>query len=144
MSIIKIVLESRTNHVSIVAVHGLGANPDYAWVWLPKNNPPNNPSYPNEPLNWLRDLLPPKLLSSKLPCRIMAFNYDSRWLLKAPQQRLSNISDNMLSSLRNNRAKVGLPSFDYQKQLANNPPKATDRPLIFIGHSFGGNLIEQV
>ncbi|KFY45994.1 hypothetical protein V494_00659 [Pseudogymnoascus sp. VKM F-4513 (FW-928)] len=111
--------------IDIVAVHGLGANPDYAWLWLPKNNPPNNPSYPKKPLHWLRDLLPSKLLSSELPCRVMTFNYDSRWFLKAPQQRLSNISDNLLGSLRNNRK------------------EATDRPLIFIGHSFGGNLIEQ-
>lgn len=138
------VSKSRTNYFSIVAVHGLGANPDYAWVWLPKNNPPDNPSYPSKPLNWLSDLLPSKLLSSRLPCRVMAFNYDSKWFLKAPQQRLSNISDNLLNSLRNNREEVGLCFFDYKQQITNNLPKAIDRPLIFIGHSFGGNLIEQV
>ncbi|KFZ13980.1 hypothetical protein V501_03452 [Pseudogymnoascus sp. VKM F-4519 (FW-2642)] len=130
--------------VDIVAVHGLGANPNYAWIWLPKNNPPDNPNYPDKPLNWLKDLLPSKLLSSKLPCRVMAFNYSSKWFLDAPQVRLSNISDNLLDSLRNNRTKVGLHLFDYQEQVINNPPKATNRPLIFIGHSFGGNLIEQV
>ncbi|KAG7429088.1 Ankyrin repeat domain-containing protein 50 [Fusarium oxysporum f. sp. raphani] len=43
-----------------------------------------------------------------------------------PQQRLSNISDTLLVSLRNKRDR-----------------QATGRPLIFIGHSFGGNLIEQ-
>jgi hypothetical protein len=74
----------------------------------------------------------------------MTFNYDSKWFLKAPQQRLSNISDNLLNSLRNNREKVGFCFFYYQQQMINNPPKAIDRPLIFIGHSFGGNLIEQV
>lgn len=74
----------------------------------------------------------------------MAFNYDSRWFLEAPQQRLSNISDNLLNSLRNSREEVGLCFFDYQQQITNNLPKAIDRPLIFIGHSFGGNLIEQV
>ncbi|OBT46410.1 hypothetical protein VE00_03376 [Pseudogymnoascus sp. WSF 3629] len=111
--------------VDIVAVHGLGANPKYAWAWLPKNNPPDNPNYPEQPLNWLKDLLPSKLLSSKLRCRVMTFNYESKWFLDAPQVRLSNISDNLLDSLRNNRT------------------KATNRPLIFIGHSFGGNLIEQ-
>ncbi|OBT96330.1 hypothetical protein VE01_05778 [Pseudogymnoascus verrucosus] len=123
--LIDILHEDVNAAVDIVAVHGLGANPDYAWVWLPKNNPRGNPSYPDTPLNWLRDLLPSKLLSSRLPCRVMTFNYDSKWFLKAPQQRLSNISDNLLNSLRNNRE------------------KAIDRPLIFIGHSFGGNLIEQ-
>jgi hypothetical protein len=127
-----------------VAVHGLGANPNYAWIWLPKNNPPDNPNYPEVPLNWLKDLLPSKLLSSKLRCRVMTFNYESKWFLDAPQVRLSNISDNLLDSLRNNRTKVGLHLFDYQEQVINNPSKATNRPLIFIGHSFGGNLVEQV
>ncbi|KAK7398580.1 hypothetical protein QQX98_012036, partial [Neonectria punicea] len=56
----------------------------------------------------------------------MTFNYDSKWFMNAPQQRLSNISDKLLVSLRNKREK-----------------QATGRPLIFIGHSFGGNLIEQ-
>ncbi|OBT53414.1 hypothetical protein VE04_05677 [Pseudogymnoascus sp. 24MN13] len=111
--------------VDIVAVHGLGANPNYAWIWLPKNNPPDNPNYPEKPLNWLKDLLPSKLLSSKLRCRVMTFNYESKWFSDAPQVRLSNISDNLLDSLGNNRT------------------KATNRPLIFIGHSFGGNLIGQ-
>ncbi|KAK7582900.1 hypothetical protein V3481_012196 [Fusarium oxysporum f. sp. vasinfectum] len=55
----------------------------------------------------------------------MTFNYDSKWFMNAPQQRLSNISGTLLVSLRNKREKV------------------TGRPLIFIGHSFGGNLIEQ-
>ncbi|KFG85892.1 NACHT and Ankyrin domain protein [Metarhizium anisopliae] len=111
--------------IDIVAVHGLGANPDYAWVWLPKNNPPNRRGYPNKPFNWLRELLPAKI--SK-PCRVLAFNYDSRWFRDAPQQKLSSISDTLLDSLRNDREQN----------------KAIDRPLIFIGHSFGGNVIEQV
>ena len=138
------VLEFPANGLSIVAVHGLGANPNYAWAWLPKNNPPDNRNYPKKPLNWLKDLLPSNLLSSKLRCRVMAFNYESKWFLNAPQLRLSNISDNLLDSLRNNRTKVSLQLFDYQGQVTNNLPKATNRPLIFIGQSFGGNLIEQV
>lgn len=92
--------------LSIVAVHGLGANPDYAWVWLPKNNPPNRRGYPNKPFNWLQELLPAKLPK---PCRVLAFNYDSRWFWDAPQQKLSSISDTLLDSLRNDREqnKVG-------------------------------------
>ncbi|KAF6528366.1 hypothetical protein HZS61_008668 [Fusarium oxysporum f. sp. conglutinans] len=111
--------------VDIVAVHGLAANPDYAWVWQPKNNPPGHPEYPAKHFNWLKELLPIELSSAQLSCRVMTFNYDSKWFMNAPQQRLSNISDTLLVSLRNKR------------------DKATGRPLIFIGHSFGGNLIEQ-
>lgn len=97
---------------SIVAVHGLGANPDYAWVWLPKNNPVNCRGYPDKPFNWLEKLLPAELFKAKQSCRILAFNYDSTWLStgSAPQQRLSNISDNLLESLRNIRETVGLAS----------------------------------
>ncbi|OAP55707.1 hypothetical protein AYL99_09859 [Fonsecaea erecta] len=106
--------------VDIVAVHGLGANPAYAWVWHPKNNPPGGSGYPDKPFNWLKELLP-----KKMSCRVMAFNYDSKWLIDAPQQRISDISGTLLNSLQNNRK------------------EASRRPLIFIGHSFGGNLIEQ-
>ncbi|KAH7462318.1 hypothetical protein FOMA001_g18690 [Fusarium oxysporum f. sp. matthiolae] len=35
----------------------------------------------------------------------MTFNYDSKWFMNAPQQRLSNISDTLLVSLRNKRDK---------------------------------------
>ncbi|KAG6977871.1 Vegetative incompatibility protein HET-E-1 [Fusarium oxysporum f. sp. conglutinans] len=119
-------LETPNNYLSIVAVHGLAANPDYAWVWQPKNNPPGHPEYPAKHFNWLKELLPIELSSAQLSCRVMTFNYDSKWFMNAPQQRLSNISDTLLVSLRNKRDK-----------------QATGRPLIFIGHSFGGNLIEQ-
>lgn len=88
-----------------MAVHGLGANPDFAWVWLPKNNPPNSHGYPTTPFNWLSELLP-----KNLDCRVMAFNYDSTWISKesAPQQRLSNISDSLLCYLGDSRDQVRL------------------------------------
>lgn len=87
-----------------MAVHGLGANSDYAWVWNPKNNPPGCSGYPSQLFNWLKELLP-----TELSCRVMTFNYDSKWHMYAPQQRLSSISDTLLDSLRNEREgeKVG-------------------------------------
>lgn len=100
-------LETSNNHPSIVAVHGLAANPDYAWVWQPKNNPADGCGYPTEHFNWLKHLLPAELLlSTQSSCRVMTFNYESKWLINAPQQRLSNISDKLLVSLRNKREKV--------------------------------------
>ncbi|KAH7000576.1 hypothetical protein EDB80DRAFT_618126, partial [Ilyonectria destructans] len=123
---VEILYDDGNATIDIVAVHGLAANPDYAWVWQPKNNPADGFGYPTEHVNWLKHLLPAELLlSTQLSCRVMTFNYESKWLINAPQQRLSNISDKLLVSLRNKRE------------------KATDRPLVFIGHSFGGNLIEQ-
>jgi hypothetical protein len=116
-----------TDHRSIVGVHGLGANPVHAWLWHMKNNPADGDQrgYPTKDLNWLQELLPSKLAAARRPCRVMVYNYDSGWIANARKQRISNISDRMLDSLRNKR---GL----------------TDRPLIFIAHSFGGNLVEQV
>ncbi|EXM20360.1 hypothetical protein FOTG_11726 [Fusarium oxysporum f. sp. vasinfectum 25433] len=122
---IQILHDDSNANIDIVAVHGLAANPDYAWVWQPKNNPPGCPGYPTKHFNWLGELLPLELSSKQVSCRVMTFNYDSKWFMNAPQQRLSNISDKLLASLRNMRDKV------------------TGRPLIFIGHSFGGNVIEQ-
>jgi len=116
-----------TNYHSIIGVHGLGANPVHAWLWHKKNNPDDGDDrgYPTTDLNWLQELLPSKLASAKVSCRVMVYNYDSGWIMNARKQRLSNISDRMLDSLRNKRGK-------------------SDRPLIFIAHSFGGNLVEQV
>ncbi|TXC01070.1 hypothetical protein FocTR4_00009367 [Fusarium oxysporum f. sp. cubense] len=123
---IQILHDDSNANIDIVAVHGLAANPDYAWVWQPKNNPPGCPGYPTKHFNWLGELLPLELSSKQVSCRVMTFNYDSKWFMNAPQQRLSNISDKLLASLRNMRDK-----------------QVTGRPLIFIGHSFGGNIIEQ-
>lgn len=91
---------------SIVAVHGLAANPDYAWVWQPKNNPPGRHGYPDKHFNWLKDLLPTEMSSASLSCRVMAFNYDSKWFMDAPKQKLSDLSNRLLDSLRNKREKV--------------------------------------
>lgn len=112
---------------SIVGVHGLGANPDHAWLWHKKNNPThgNLESYPTTDVNWLQDLLPSKLRSDDVSCRVMVFNHDSRWIRRARIQRLSHISNRMLDSLHNKRGN-------------------SHRPLIFVAHSFGGNLVEQV
>ncbi|KAM3550287.1 hypothetical protein MY1884_008324 [Beauveria asiatica] len=111
--------------VDIVAVHGLGASSTVAWTWLPKNNPPNSSGYPDKPFNWLK-----RLLAEKVKCRILTLNYDSTWISggRVPQQRLSDISRNFLSLLRDMR----------------NTDKARNRPLIFIGHSFGGLVIEHI
>jgi hypothetical protein len=106
VSIIQTKLLPSDNHSSIVAVHGLAANPDYAWVWQPRNNPVGISGYPQQHYNWLKELLPIKLSSAGISCRVMTFNYDSRWFMNAPQQRLSNISDSLLDSLRNKRGKV--------------------------------------
>lgn len=48
--------------------------------------------------------------------------------MNAPQTKISNISEVLLDSLTNQRKDQG----------------SSRLPLIFIGHSLGGNVIEQV
>ncbi|PMD29581.1 hypothetical protein L207DRAFT_445284, partial [Hyaloscypha variabilis F] len=80
--------------LSIVAVHGLEANPDQAWI--------GNAKYGH--INWLADK---GMLPSKLPhSRIMAFNYDSKRLLESPKQQLSAIAMQLLAILDDMRREV--------------------------------------
>ena len=77
-------------------------------------------------INWLRDLLP-----SVLPrARINTFNYVSDWKMDAPHESLRNISLKLLSNLN--------------AMAADGPTRKSPTPLIFIGHSFGGLVIEKV
>jgi hypothetical protein len=74
----------KTNSESVVAVHGIGADPDITWT--------------ENGLNWLEHL---EMLPSALPAaRIMRFGYDSRWKGDdAVKQRLSAVSERLLRSL---------------------------------------------
>lgn len=88
--------------LSIVAVHGLGASPDWAWIRKAKDG--------NEAanVNWLTD---ENMLPAKLPdSRIMTFNYESKWLLGAPKQRRSLCAIQLLNALDNKREAVTTPS----------------------------------
>ena len=88
--------------LSIIAVHGLGASPD--WAWIRKAEDGNAEAN----VNWLADenMLPAKLSNS----RIMTFNYESKWLLGAPKQRRSLCAIQLLNALDNKREEVIRPS----------------------------------
>ena len=58
----------------------------------------------------------------------MAFNYLSRWHRDAPYQRRSLCGNDLLEELHMQRTK---------------DPRSKHRPLIFVGHSFGGIVIEE-
>jgi hypothetical protein len=84
--------------VSIVAVHGLGANPAWAWVWKEKGEHGEL----IRKVNWLQDLLP-----GKIPyARIMTFNYESKWHKDAPKQSRSNCAELLLTNLHDQRVEV--------------------------------------
>ncbi|KAM4061089.1 NACHT domain-containing protein [Hirsutella rhossiliensis] len=97
--------------IDIVAVHGLGSNVDWSWTWKDDE----------KCINWLRD---PGMLPAKVPkSRIIAYNYESRWHADAPKTRLQLCGEELVHSLHLFR------------------DGAPDRPIVFVGHSLGGNVI---
>lgn len=129
---------------SIVAVHGLGANPDHAWV-----RHKDATLGLKDDVCWLTDLLPYTLRSAS-PCilaRIFTFNYQSAWLGKnLTDNRLENVAARLLNAIHNYRQNVCRVAQIYSLSSANMVQLKGDnvhRPLIFIGHSFGGLVIEQ-
>ncbi|KAJ8130426.1 hypothetical protein O1611_g3206 [Lasiodiplodia mahajangana] len=78
-------------------------------------------THPTSQKLWLKDFLPEHIRSA----RIMTFRHNSGWRFKALVKDLPDYGKQFLSALRAIRA---------TKQ---------ERPLILIGHSFGGLLIEQ-
>lgn len=68
-----------------------------------------------------------KLAQAEIPCRVMTYNYGSDWFMTNRCTRLTSMSNNLLYLLSAHRNKQG-----------------SSRPLIFIGHSLGGIVIEQV
>ncbi|KAL9065770.1 MAG: hypothetical protein Q9161_007995 [Pseudevernia consocians] len=112
--------------VDIIAVHGLGAHPDHAWV-----RHKDVAAGLQKDVRWLTDLLPQTFRDYKtsISARVFCFNYQSAWL--GPQlsrNRLEGLAKRLLDDIHNVRDKNDTVS---------------DRPIIFIGHSFGGLVIEQ-
>ncbi|KAH7215413.1 hypothetical protein DER44DRAFT_820270 [Fusarium oxysporum] len=101
--------------VDIIAVHGLGANVDWSWTWKSEADP-------GRLVKWLED---PDMLPAVVPrSRIVLYNYDSRWHVDAPKTRLQLCGEDLARSTHNfRRGTVG-------------------RPIVFIGHSLGGNVIQ--
>ena len=69
--------------VSIVAVHGLGSDPDSAWLGR------------RSKANWLADFLPVTYKDT----RIIAVNHDSRWDAHSPVQSLRDYGQVILDSI---------------------------------------------
>lgn len=104
---LKVLFEGQNPCVDIVAVHGLGASPDWAWIRKAKDG--------NEAanVNWLTD---ENMLPAKLPdSRIMTFNYESKWLLGAPKQRRSLCAIQLLNALDNKRERYEISTIDFHR-----------------------------
>ncbi len=59
--------------------------------------------------------------------RILLYNYNSSWLANAPKVRLSLCGEELVRSIR-----------DYREATSSH------RPIVFVGHSLGGNVIQHV
>lgn len=127
---------------SIIAVHGLGAYPPRAW-----SREVINPDGSRRFVHWLldKDMLPSEIPSA----RVLTFNYESRWLWEAPRQTTISCATQMLNDIDGLRQKVRQlewPPIVPLTAVLTLPkePHTRNRPIIFVGHSFGGIVIEQV
>ncbi|KAJ5730165.1 vegetative incompatibility protein HET-E-1 [Penicillium malachiteum] len=102
----------------IVAVHGLGAHPEYTWTGTPSVS--TSSGHRNR-IHLLRDLL-----KNDFPtARILAFAHNSDWLIDAPITSAQQIGNRLLDELVKHRLK-------YRSV-----------PIVFLGHSFGGIVIKE-
>lgn len=97
-------------------MHGLGANVDWSWTWKGDTK--------ERSVHWLKDaeMLPNDVPSS----RIMVYNYESTWHADAPKTRLQLCGEDLVKYLQTVRKYV------------------PNRPVLFIGHSIGGLVIQHV
>ncbi len=92
---------SRTDKGSIIAVHGLGANPNKTWSFQHNfNSKSEKHQSPTQPCNgestmWLKDLLPRHVPTA----RIMTFNYASKWLRDAPRENIRPLASRLLANI---------------------------------------------
>ncbi|KAH7111684.1 vegetative incompatibility protein HET-E-1 [Dactylonectria estremocensis] len=116
---IQVVSDPSGAKFEIVAVHGLGAHPEYTWMGeVPANK---RLAHRLEKIHLLRDLL-----KSDFPdARILSFAHNSDWLIDAPVKTAQQISDRLLD------------------QLAKHRSCRLRVPIAFIGHSFGGIIIKE-
>jgi hypothetical protein len=78
------------HHFSIIALHGLGAHPDYAWV----------DRTTAKPVHWLKDedMLPRVVPNS----RILRYGYNAKWFGEdSVKSRIKDMAQSFLYSLDN-------------------------------------------
>ncbi|KAJ7710200.1 hypothetical protein B0H14DRAFT_2159311, partial [Mycena olivaceomarginata] len=101
----------------IIAVQGLGST--YDWTWSAEVPGSRERYY------WLRSSI-----CKEMPhARVLAFEYDTRWLGDTDNVSLSECGSRLLRAILQDRAHA--------------EDSRIRRPIMFIGHSFGGLVIKQ-
>lgn len=120
---------------SFVAVQGLNAHPSLTWTTKVSNNGKNRVAS-------LRSLLKEDISNA----RILTFSYNSNYLRDSPITDLNTYAESLLEELKNLRGeKVSMVLFwTLNSSLCTDCFQDKFRPIIFMGHSFGGIVIEQV
>ena len=91
---------------SIVAVHGLGSNPDTAWQSresLPLEGTSGHAASATKKPMWLRDFLPQDLEESGFSVRVMIFKHNSAWKANALSKSLEDYGQDLLRELSEKR-----------------------------------------
>ena len=116
---------------SLVFVHGLTGDSERTWREKESD------------CFWPGDLVPTDLSNA----RIFTYGYDAdivHFWGQAWQSRINDHANTFLSALANQRLRtetVGAVSQNFNKILSNSQE---ERPLIFVAHSMGGLLVEDV
>jgi hypothetical protein len=109
--------DAYANGYRIVAVHGLGAHPEYTWTSAPaKSTDSNN----GNRVHLLRDLLKDDFPSA----RILAFAYNSDWLIDAPVISAQQIGNRLLKDLVKHRSKHQVRTVNPKEDKANGGDSA--------------------
>ncbi|KAJ6785086.1 hypothetical protein PWT90_03543 [Aphanocladium album] len=108
--------------VDIVLVHGLGSK--YKTTWAHKREDGSR-------YHWIREQLPKDIPDA----RVLGFEYPSRWYDDPVATSLAECASQLLRSLIEDRCHADAPEMCRAKRT---------RPIIFVGHSFGGLVIKQI
>lgn len=98
-----------------MAVHGLGGHWEKTWTSKQGNL-------------WLKDYLPAQLKGNGLNARVMSYGYNADTIFSSSVGNINTSASDLLQRLKQDR---------------DTPAKA-DRPILFIAHSLGGIIVEQV
>lgn len=106
---------------SIIAVHGLDSDPETGWA----RKLPDGSRYP-----WLRSKLPKDLLDA----RILTFSYPSSFYGDPTYTSIEECAKQLLREVIRDRRHPG---------RLRMCPTRKKRPIVFLGHSFGGLVIKR-